>query len=229
MPIAINNVNQNLNSIYYIDNTNGTFWVFDGYTVKFFLHVPVIANEQYHFKLALADAGDSFFDSAIILAAGSFMGVIDSIIPSFTYNIVGNTVYFQNTTPGNLNYLWDFGDGDFSTEENPVHTYSDAGIYNVKLTIYNQCYENEITLPINLLSQNFSHKYNDLISINTLSNGIYQLNGCLQKPVTVYSITGQTANATIILQNNHYIIDLTSLPRGIYILKTETFVCKLIN
>jgi PKD repeat protein len=33
-------------------------------------------------------------------------------------------------------YLWDFGDGNISSLEEPMHTYSDAGIYDVSLTVY---------------------------------------------------------------------------------------------
>ncbi|QEE17078.2 PKD domain-containing protein [Promethearchaeum syntrophicum] len=32
-------------------------------------------------------------------------------------------------------FYWDFGDGSTSIEENPTHSYSEAGIYNVSLTI----------------------------------------------------------------------------------------------
>jgi PKD repeat protein len=32
-------------------------------------------------------------------------------------------------------WLWDFGDGNTSTEQNPTHTYSQAGIYSVSLSI----------------------------------------------------------------------------------------------
>lgn len=227
MPIAINNVNQGLNSTYYIDNTNGTFWAYDGYTVKFTLHVPVIANEQYHFKFALADAGDAIFDSGVILAAGTFMGVIDSIVPSFTYSILGNTVYFQNTTPGNMSYLWDFGDGTTSTDENPVHTYSTPGVYDVKLKIFNQCYENEVTFTVDLLQQHITPENTDKISINELSNGIYQITGNLQQPIHIYSISGQVVQANIAQNGNRSTIDLTSLPKGIYILKSDSFVYKL--
>ncbi len=35
-----------------------------------------------------------------------------------------------------LTWLWDFGDGTSSTEQNPVHVYSDDGEYNVCLRIY---------------------------------------------------------------------------------------------
>ncbi len=34
-----------------------------------------------------------------------------------------------------LTYLWDFGDKETSTEQNPVHIYASAGTYKVKLTV----------------------------------------------------------------------------------------------
>ena len=33
------------------------------------------------------------------------------------------------------NWSWDFGDGNSSIEQNPVHTYTEAGTYNVSLTV----------------------------------------------------------------------------------------------
>ncbi|MEM6319405.1 MAG: PKD domain-containing protein [Bacteroidota bacterium] len=36
-------------------------------------------------------------------------------------------------------YLWDFGDGNTSTETNPTHTYESTGNYTVRLTVNNDC------------------------------------------------------------------------------------------
>lgn len=33
-------------------------------------------------------------------------------------------------------YMWDFGDGQFSTDKNPEHTYLDAGNFDVTLTVF---------------------------------------------------------------------------------------------
>lgn len=50
----------------------------------------------------------------------------------------GLELTFTNTTTGNVTgYLWTFGDGTYSTEANPVHTYAGAGTYNVTLIAYN--------------------------------------------------------------------------------------------
>ena len=43
------------------------------------------------------------------------------------------TVVFTNNTTGAASYNWDFGDGFFSTDVNPIHTYNVPGIYSVTL------------------------------------------------------------------------------------------------
>ncbi|MDX1651092.1 MAG: PKD domain-containing protein [Brumimicrobium sp.] len=50
----------------------------------------------------------------------------------------GQSIQFTNTSAGNTNsWLWDFGDGNFSTDQFPVHTYSSSGSYTVMLVVQN--------------------------------------------------------------------------------------------
>lgn len=44
---------------------------------------------------------------------------------------------FTNTSTGDTDWFWDFGDGTTSTTENPVHTYATDGTYAVELFIRN--------------------------------------------------------------------------------------------
>lgn len=46
-----------------------------------------------------------------------------------------NAVQFFNHSVDANQFLWDFGDGNLSTLENPVHTYSGPGAYNVSLQV----------------------------------------------------------------------------------------------
>ena len=50
---------------------------------------------------------------------------------------------FTSTSQNATSYLWEFGDGNTSTQENPTHTYGDAGQYNVKLTVTNTVGSND--------------------------------------------------------------------------------------
>lgn len=43
-------------------------------------------------------------------------------------------VNFANQSIGTLDYEWTFGDGNTSTDENPMHAYADNGVYTVSLT-----------------------------------------------------------------------------------------------
>jgi len=46
-------------------------------------------------------------------------------------------VSFTNKSTNSETYLWEFGDGETSTEENPVHEYAEGGTYDVTLTSTN--------------------------------------------------------------------------------------------
>lgn len=57
------------------------------------------------------------------------------------------TTSFQNISPGATAWFWNFGDGNTSTQQNPVHTYTTAGIYTVTLTVTLGNCTSTITLP----------------------------------------------------------------------------------
>lgn len=61
---------------------------------------------------------------------------VDSSTPSSLYSaeISGLEVAFSNESAHATNYLWDFGDGDTSSMENPVHIYDVKGEYTVALS-----------------------------------------------------------------------------------------------
>ncbi len=52
--------------------------------------------------------------------------------------IPGQSVTFANKSVEADNYVWDFGNGDSSTEQNPVYEYSKAGNYDVSLEASNE-------------------------------------------------------------------------------------------
>jgi len=60
--------------------------------------------------------------------------------PSFAASVTSGitplrVTFTNNTLPGYTSLLWDFGDGEVSTLESPIHTYTRVGAYTVSLTV----------------------------------------------------------------------------------------------
>lgn len=52
----------------------------------------------------------------------------------FDYQVDGITVQFTNYSTDADEYLWDFGDGNTSSEENPLHEYEESGNFTITFT-----------------------------------------------------------------------------------------------
>jgi len=60
------------------------------------------------------------------------------IEPSIRTACAGTEVNFTaKNSPKNGSYLWNFGDGSFSNQENPAHIYKKAGTFDVSLSVTN--------------------------------------------------------------------------------------------
>jgi gliding motility-associated-like protein len=78
-------------------------------------------------------------------------------IASFTFSpdivsIYNSTIRFSNTSQNAVRYKWNFGNGQFSDEINPVHTFDRVGEQMITLFAYNSeaCYD-EYQLPIEVV------------------------------------------------------------------------------
>ncbi|MBL7727888.1 MAG: PKD domain-containing protein, partial [Dinghuibacter sp.] len=93
---------------------------------------------NYQVSLVVTNNWGCISDAATI---PDFIKVYPRPQPAFTTNInytcdTTLTVQFTNTTTGTgpITYLWNFGDGQTSTQTHPQHTYTGTGVYNVTLT-----------------------------------------------------------------------------------------------
>jgi PKD repeat protein len=69
------------------------------------------------------------------------------LVPNFSYTITDTTVSFDSSSSTGVidSYLWDFGDGNTSTEISPVHTYSREAAYKVTLIVRNANEQKHLT------------------------------------------------------------------------------------
>jgi hypothetical protein len=150
------------------------------------------------------------------------ISIPDGVVPhnAFSYNDQQNTVSFTNqSTPGT--YLWQFGDGNTSTEINPVHTYPTDGLYNACLTLYScdiltTCQQINITTINYISSENSGYE----ISPNP-SNGYVFISSKhpfrLNQYFILSDILGKIVLKVKLPENiNFYTVNF-SLPDGLYI------------
>jgi len=58
---------------------------------------------------------------------------------AFSENVSGLTAAFTDASTNTNSWMWDFGDGNTSTMQNPTHTYATTGTYTVCLTASSNC------------------------------------------------------------------------------------------
>ena len=95
----------------------------------------------------------------------------------FDFNQNGNVFDFINKSSNFENCIWDFGDGNQSTDFNPTHTYLQNGVYDVILTIQTNsgCLSEMYSLQVNVNSTQINeYQENKKIikSFNILGNQI---------------------------------------------------------
>ncbi len=95
---------------------------------------------SFEFNVDIPELGDPDFD----VSSFGFL--------NFGVFAIQDPIQFTNTATGDYEtILWDFGDGSFSGEENPIHTYFQVGSYVVTQTVtypFGCVYERVITLQI---------------------------------------------------------------------------------
>jgi bacillolysin len=71
--------------------------------------------------------------------AFSAVPVSDFVAPNPQTCTAPYVIRFEDRSAGAGSYLWDFGDGDTSSQVNPTHTYVTPGTYNVTLSVTGVC------------------------------------------------------------------------------------------
>lgn len=143
---------------------------------------------------------------------------------SFTHTNQNLAVQFTNTSQNALSYLWEFGDGNTSTAQNPLHTYASEGNYNVKLTITNSCGTDSVINQIPVFIAGMPHNANinpftlypnpvgAQINLSFNTSGIYQISINDIYGRTVYQANTDAIPGTVTT------IPTTDLSSGIYML-----------
>lgn len=93
----------------------------------------------------------------IIIDIDSTSDTIEPLLADFEANIVlgekPQEVVFTDLSVGNvIIWSWDFGDGNTSDEQSPVHTYTTSGVFTVSLQIFNEAQGSDFEQKISYIT-----------------------------------------------------------------------------
>ena len=110
--------------------------------------------------------------SSTVLDSISVWNIFQS---NFEFSVNGNSVNFTNSSSNFENCFWDFGDGTYSVDTDPSHTYQQTGTYNVSLLCQTNygCISDTINKQINIVSTNIAEIESDktTVELPALENG----------------------------------------------------------
>ncbi|WP_421869226.1 choice-of-anchor B family protein [Marinoscillum sp.] len=150
-------------------------------------------NEDLSFRCLVTNSeGQQFYTYLVDFSGDGTAPLVDFEIGPFTFG-GPEPIQFTNLTENATSYLWDFGNEDTSTEENPSYLFAGEGTYEVTLTAYNDCGSSSISKTFNILTEadsdikdlrlypNPAQHYVNIYTVDAGRLSIYTLSGDLVK------------------------------------------------
>jgi hypothetical protein len=193
------------------------------YTAMFRKNPLLIAND---YTLPASDAANIRMTAKLIVFDSLLNWHIEEYDPVADFTSAtsaNNTVTFTNLSNNATDYIWDFGDGDTTSVESPVHTYASSGVYTVTLIVHHCNISDTSYQTVNAtLSgiENSSQQVYVLYYPNPVNDelNVFVPNGNVQK-VAIIDYVGQTYTARYNVDGNKIRLDFSRFTPGIYFAK----------
>ena len=145
----------------------------------------------------------------------------------------GLAVTFENNSTNAVNSFWDFGDGNTSVENAPVHTYSGSATYEVMYIADNGCGDSDTTyLSVALASTGIDESAEIQTSVCTFGNGTFMINveNDQATNLSILSANGKLIHSTS-PNKTSFLVNLEDQSSGVYtaIIQSESGKRKVIK
>ena len=152
-------------------------------------------------------------------------GPIASATPDLTNLELPNAiVLFNNTSQNADNYFWDFGDGDFSVDQNPWHEYTSIGTFTVMLIATRTGCLNDTTYFTINVGQAFVIE-NENLDVEVFPNPFdhsITLVGSKLEDVFLYDLQGKIIFQKVLFSQKKFVYQFeNTLGQGMYLIKIK--------
>lgn len=199
-------------------NTNGfTYLWSDGITTR---RDTILASATAVYSVIVTNASGCSNSDTITLV------VNPATVGNFGYVQNGNTITLTDSTQNSTAWAWDFGDGNQSTNQNPVYTYSTSGNFTITLIVSGPCGNDTITKaigiwPESVQSLNLSaiQLYPNPASSEVMISALHS--GDLLQEVQLFDMQGRCVRSEKLINRGQFRLQTGQLPKGQYLIKTN--------
>ncbi len=201
---SIDNINNVTNSAFYVNNANSTTIEYDGLTTQINSTVNLIPCLSYHFKLAIADAGDCAYDSGVFIdflecTAATTLALTSTTATCGSSNGTATAIVSNATPP--ITYVWNpappVGQGTASASG-----LSEGSVYTLTVNDASTCNQGPVsTVTIGGTA---------LTSVNALAN----VSVCAGATVAIPAFTSPVAGTTYVWNNSTTAVGLGASGNG---------------
>lgn len=147
-----------------------------------------------------------------------------------------NTIRCVDLTEGKngfSDFYWDFGDGKVSAQQQPMHKYSKAGIYNVCLTVTNNTYDDNAELI-----EQHKEQYCDKVKVGdapyislgkvsvapnpAINQAIVNIENIPNPKVVLKNMSGVEVQKGQLVEKDSYLLKMQDLSSGVYIVEVQS-------
>lgn len=211
--------------VFFVDQSGGTF---DNWSWSFPGGMPSTSNEQ---NPIVTYEAPGFY--TVTLTVSGLLGestivqqqvveVLPLPMPAFSFEQDGPVVSFTNLSTDASSYTWNFGDGNFSTEVNPVHVYTQSGTYTVTLNALNAFCANALNQQVQVVVSSVEQAFDKKVKVfpNPTSGILWISLEVPEAEVEVYNLAGQLLLRNSLRSGTNR-LDLENYPEGLYLLEVS--------
>lgn len=147
------------------------------------------------------------------------------VYASFTTAVNGSALNFSNTSVNASSYSWDFGNGQTSTQTDPVVAYTYNNTFIIVLIASNQCDQDTLVLPVNVTEVGIDEalKNAEMALFPNPSQGKIIISSATRERIEIDLFDtkgGRAGSKTDVFTNEE--IDLKGLSKGLYLARISS-------